>query len=142
MSVRNLQHLFAPASVALIGASQRAGSVGATVLRNLAGAGFKGAIYPVNPKYRVLAGLRCYAAVVDLPQAPALALICTPPATVPGNIKQLGERGCRAAIILSAGLSRLHDASGRSLQQGALDGRTCCACWDRIASACWCPPSA
>ena len=121
MSVRNLQYLFAPASVALIGASERLGSVGATVLRNLAGAGFKGAIFPVNPKYRQLAGFTCYASVRDLPQAPELALVCTPPATVPAIIRQLGERGCRAAIILSAGLGALYDTAGRSLQQCALD---------------------
>lgn len=80
MSVRNLQHLFAPGSVALVGASERPGSVGATVMRNLAGAGFKGPIYPVNPKHKTVAGLQCYASVADLPQAPELALVCTPPA--------------------------------------------------------------
>ena len=121
MSVRNLQHLFAPKSVALIGASARAGSVGATVLRNLLGAGFQGAIYPVNPKYTELAGLQCWRGVADLPQAPDLALICTPPATVPDIVRQLGERGCRAAIILSAGLKGARDAHGVTLQQAALD---------------------
>lgn len=121
MSVRNLQHLFAPASVVLVGASERAGSVGATALRNLLGAGFKGPIYAVNPKYRQVAGLTCHASVAALPQAPSLALICTPPATVPGIVHQLGERGCRAAIILTAGLSAQRDALGRTLQQAALD---------------------
>ncbi|MES2758909.1 MAG: bifunctional acetate--CoA ligase family protein/GNAT family N-acetyltransferase [Pseudomonadota bacterium] len=121
MSVRNLQHLFAPASVALIGASERPGSVGATAMRNLAGAGFKGPIYAVNPKYRQVAGIACYASVAALPQAPALAIICTPPATVPGIVRQLGERGCRAAIILTAGLSARRDALGRTLQQATLD---------------------
>ncbi|GGE73590.1 bifunctional acetate--CoA ligase family protein/GNAT family N-acetyltransferase [Massilia psychrophila] len=121
MSVRNLQYLFAPKSVALIGASERLGSVGATVLRNLAGAGFKGAIFPVNPKYRHLGGYACYTSVNDLPQAPDLALVCTPPATVPAIIRQLGERGCRAAIILTAGLGALYDVRGRTLQQAALD---------------------
>ncbi len=121
MSVRNLQHLFAPASVALIGASERPGSVGATAMRNLAGAGFKGPIWPVNPKHRRVAGFECYASVADLPQAPALALICTPPATVPGIVRQLGERGCRAAIILTAGLAGQRDVLGRTLQQAALD---------------------
>jgi acyl-CoA synthetase (NDP forming) len=57
MSVRNLRDLFNPRSVAVIGASERRYSVGATVLRNLSGSSFKGAIYPVNPKYDVLAGL-------------------------------------------------------------------------------------
>ena len=121
MSVRNLQHLFAPGSVALVGASERPGSVGATAMRNLAGAGFKGPIYPVNPKHKTVAGLHCYASVADLPQAPELALICTPPATVPAIVRQLGERGCRAAIILTAGLGAQRDVRGRTLLQAALD---------------------
>jgi acetyltransferase len=121
MSVRNLQHLFAPASVALIGASERPGSVGATVMRNLAGAGFKGSIFPVNPKHARVAGFACYASVAELPQAPELALVCTPPATVPGIIRELGKRGCRAAIILTAGLGAHRDILGRTLQQAALD---------------------
>jgi acetyltransferase len=121
MSVRNLQYLFAPASVALIGASERLGSVGATAMRNLAGAGFKGQIFPVNPKHKQVGGMKCYASVADLPQAPELALICTPPATVPGIIGQLGKRGCRAAIILTAGLNASKNGHGRTLQQAALD---------------------
>ncbi|RSZ59886.1 bifunctional acetate--CoA ligase family protein/GNAT family N-acetyltransferase [Massilia atriviolacea] len=121
MSVRNLHQLFAPASVAIIGASARPHSVGATVLRNVIEGGFGGAIWPVNPKYDSLAGLRVYARVSQLPAAPDLAIICTPPATVPQLVRQLGEAGTRAAIILTAGLGAMHDAHGRSLRQAALD---------------------
>ncbi|MDQ1924002.1 bifunctional acetate--CoA ligase family protein/GNAT family N-acetyltransferase [Massilia pseudoviolaceinigra] len=121
MSVRNLQHLFAPRSVAIIGASARPNSVGATVLRNVIEGGFSGAVYPVNPKYDTLSGLPVYARVSALPAAPDLAIICTPPATVPGLVRQLGEAGTRAAIILTAGLSALHDSQGRTLRQAALD---------------------
>ena len=120
MSVRNLQQMFAPHSVALVGASEREGSVGATVLRNLLAGGFKGAIYPVNPKYASLAGREAYASVADLPEAPSLAVICTPAATVPGIVKALGERGTRAAIVLSAGLNA-PVGDGRSIKQAALD---------------------
>ena len=121
MSVRNLDRLFAPKSVAIIGATERPHSVGATVLRNVIGGGFKGAVYPVNPKYDTLAGLLAYGTVRDLPEAPDLAIICTPPATVPGLVKQLGERGTRAAIILTAGLNSMRDSAGRTLRQAALD---------------------
>jgi len=117
MSVRNLEHLFAPASVALVGASERAGSLGATLLHNLLAGGFKGEIWPVNPKYTQLGGRRCYASVLELPQAPSLAVICTPPATVPGIVRQLGERGNRAAVVLSSGMRE----SGRGLRQAMLD---------------------
>ncbi|MGI4845651.1 MAG: GNAT family N-acetyltransferase [Janthinobacterium lividum] len=117
MSVRNLEHLFAPKSVALIGASERPGSLGATLLDNLLAGGFKGEVWPVNPKYRELAGRRCYAGVAELPQAPALAVICTPPASIPAIVRQLGERGTRAAVILSNGIN----ARGRGLRQAMLD---------------------
>jgi len=106
MSVRNLDRLFSPASVAIVGATERPGSVGATVLRNVIAGGFAGPVYPVNPKYRELAGLAAYRRIRDLPCAPDLAIICTPPDTVPGLVRELGERGTRAAIVLTAGLDR------------------------------------
>jgi acetyltransferase len=103
MSVRNLQYLFKPRSVALIGATERPRSVGAAVLRNLVTGPFSGTLWPVNPKYRELAGLKTYARVDCLPAAPDLAIICTPPATVPGLIGELGRIGTRAAAVLTAG---------------------------------------
>jgi acetyltransferase len=121
MSVRNLRQLFAPKSVALVGASQRPGSVGATVLHNLRAGGFKGALYPVNPKYEELDGLQVWRDVADLPQAPDLAIICTPPATVPAIVRTLGELGTRAAIVMSAGMASARDLRGRSLKQAMLD---------------------
>jgi acetyltransferase len=121
MSVRNLNRLFAPASVAVIGATERPHSVGATVLRNVLAGAFQGQVYPVNPKYASLAGVECYPSVASLPEAPDLAIICTPPQTVPGLIRELGARGSRAAIILTAGLNQHTDAQGRTLKQAALD---------------------
>ncbi|WP_313032899.1 bifunctional acetate--CoA ligase family protein/GNAT family N-acetyltransferase [Massilia alkalitolerans] len=121
MSVRNLEHLFAPKSVALVGASERPGSLGATLLHNLLAGGFKGEVWPVNPKYGELAGRRCYASVADLPAAPALAVICTPPATIPTIVRQLGERGTRAAVVLSSGMSDGRAWRGRGLRQAMLD---------------------
>ena len=121
MSVRNLDKLFAPASVAIIGASPKPHSVGATVLRNVIEGCFKGAIYPVNPKYDSVAGLRAYPDVAALPEAPGLAIICTPAATVPGIVRALGEAGTRAAIILSAGFGSHGNGHGRRLRQEVLD---------------------
>jgi acetyltransferase len=121
MSVRNLRQLFAPKSVARVGASERPGSVGATVWRNLLDGGFKGSLYPVNPKYATLGGHQVWADVANLPQAPELAIICTPPASVPGIVRTLGERGTRAAVVMSAGLSTARDVRGRSIRQAMLD---------------------
>ena len=120
MSIRNLDFLFRPKSVAVIGASQRERSIGATVLRNLVEGGFAGAILPVNPKYAVLAGLACHASVADLPLVPELAVICTPAETVPLLISQLGKRGTRAAIVLTAGMHTQKDAQGVTLQHAML----------------------
>jgi acetyltransferase len=121
MSVRNLRDLFNPSSVAVIGASERRYSVGATVLRNLTGSTFKGVIYPVNPKYDVIAGHRAYATVGDLPETPTLAVICTPPASVPDLVGQLGRAGTRAAIVLTAGLAQIRDGAGVPLRQRMLE---------------------
>ena len=118
MSIRNLKSLFDPHSVAVIGASSKPHSVGATVLQNLIDANFKGQILPVNPKYDTLAGYQVYRKIADLPQAPDLAIICTPPDTIPALIGQLGARGTKAAIVLTAGLGSLADV--HSVKQAML----------------------
>jgi acetyltransferase len=107
MTIRNLDHLLAPASVALIGASPQVGSVGYTVARNLTSCGFKGDIVFVNPKYSEVNGLKCYPNVAALPKMPALAIVATPPKTVPGLISDLAKAGTRAAVVITAGLGDL-----------------------------------
>jgi len=114
MSTRNLEGALNPASIAVVGASRRSGAVGEVVLRNIISAGFRGAVYPVNPKYDDVQGLRCYRRVADLPEAPDIAVIMTPPATVPALVAQLGERGCRIAVVITAGI-------GGDLRQQMLD---------------------
>lgn len=121
MTIRNLDKLFAPKSVAVIGASERPARVGSVVLQNLLQAGFKGPIWPVNPKYRSLAGQTCYSSVAKLPGIPDLAVVCTPPEAVPTTIAQLGEKGCKAAVVLTAGLSSQRQKDGRTLNQAMLD---------------------
>ena len=105
MSIRNLDSLFDPASIAVFGASLRPASVGATVWRNLSAGAFQGALYAVNPKRPVLGGHLVVARTADLPQAPDLAVICTPADTVAGLIEELAQRGTRAAVVLSAGMT-------------------------------------
>ena len=90
-------------------------------MRNLLEAGFAGPVWPVNPKYAAVAGRPAYGRIADLPSAPELAVICTPPATVPGLVAELGERGTRAAIVLTAGLGRERTADGRTLGAAMLD---------------------
>jgi acetyltransferase len=120
MSVRNLESLFQPASVAVIGASDRPGSIGAVVLANLKRGGFKGPIWAVNKRHGTVDGEAAWADVASLPQTPELAVICTPAATVPGLIDDLGRKGTRAAIVLSAGLKQPAAPGEPSLEQAML----------------------
>jgi acetyltransferase len=120
MSVRHLEYLFRPRSIAVIGASDRPQSVGATVIRNLLAGGFAGPIAPVNLKHDEVAGRRAYRDVASLPETPDLAIICTPPQTIPGLIAELGARGTKAAIVLTAGLAAAKDGRGYSLQTAML----------------------
>ena len=106
MTVRNLDHCFRPRSVAVVGASERQGSVGSVVLRNILAGGFEGPVYPINLKYDQVQGLRCYRRPADLPEAPDLAVIMTPPQTVPGVIGDLGARGCKSAVVITAGIDK------------------------------------
>ncbi|MFC5499417.1 bifunctional acetate--CoA ligase family protein/GNAT family N-acetyltransferase [Caenimonas terrae] len=121
MSVRNLEAMFRPASIAVIGASDREGSVGAVVLRNLRGGGFQGALWPVNRRHDSVAGGPAWRDVQSLPAAPELAVICTPAEGVPALVAELGRKGTRAAIVLSSGLQQPVAAGGPSLEQAMLE---------------------
>jgi len=116
MTIRNLEAALAPRSVALVGASSRPGSVGHFVLRNIIAGGYLGAIYPINPRYAEIGGVRCYPNAAALPEAPDLAVVMTPPETVPGVIAELAARGVKVAVVITAGVDA---ASG--LRQQMLD---------------------
>src|SRR5438105_11923217 len=105
MSIRHLDRLLEPGSVAVIGASDRAGSVGATVWRNLRAGHFDKPTYAVNHRHATVDGAPAFPHVSELPEAPDLALICTPPDTVPALIAELAAKGTRAAVVMTAGLS-------------------------------------
>lgn len=121
MSIRNLDSLFRPKSIAVIGASGKPQTVGATLMRNLLDGGYSRPIMPVNPRYESVAGVMTYPDVASLPKTPDLALICTPPPTVPGLISELGERGTRAAIVVTAGMGSVSEGTGKSLQQQMIE---------------------
>ena len=115
MTVRNLNFMFNPSAVALVGASQRPGSIGALLAKNLVTAGFKGDILPVNPKYKTIEGLPAYPDVQSLPKIPDLAVIATPPDSVPGLIEDFGRRGTRAAVVITAGFGEGGSEKGERL---------------------------
>lgn len=120
MTTRNFDALFAPRSIVLVGASDRAGSVGEVLAANLAGGGFGGELMFVNPRARSVRGRPVFASVAELPTTPDLAVIATPAAAVPGVIGELGARGCRAAVVISAGFEGDGPADAE-LRQALLD---------------------
>jgi acetyltransferase len=104
MTIRNLDAMLMPHSVALIGATSRPGSVGLTIAKNLLAGGFSGPIAFVNPHHATILDKPCYAGLGGLPWVPDLAVIATPPATIPGLIGELSARGGRAAVVITGGL--------------------------------------
>ncbi|HEX4894235.1 MAG TPA: bifunctional acetate--CoA ligase family protein/GNAT family N-acetyltransferase [Hyphomicrobiaceae bacterium] len=104
MTIRNFDRLFSPRSVVLIGASDTPGSVGRIVGENLLSGGFRGPIWFINPRRSRVLDQTCYASVGELPATPDLAVIATPPATIPTLIAELGGKGTRAAVVITAGI--------------------------------------
>jgi len=117
---RSLQPLFHPRSVAFIGASNNPRKWGFIVLANLINGGFKGAIYPVNPREPKVQELKAYASVADLPETPDLAVIVTPSMSVPAVIDQCVVKGIRAGLVITAGFAEV-GGDGERLQREMVD---------------------
>ncbi|MCA9930163.1 MAG: CoA-binding protein, partial [Anaerolineales bacterium] len=98
-----LNVIFTPKSVAVIGASEREGSVGRTIIWNLMSTSFGGTIFPVNPKRKSILGIKAYTSIQDVPEKVDLAVIVTPATTVPGIVRDCVDVGVKGAIIISAG---------------------------------------
>ena len=103
MSTYHLQRVMNPESIAVIGASPKKGSVGAAVMENLVAGGFKGNIFPVNPKYDAVMGLSAVSTVQDLPSGIDLSVIATPMSTIPGLLEACAQKKMGGAVIISAG---------------------------------------
>ncbi|HUC85512.1 MAG TPA: bifunctional acetate--CoA ligase family protein/GNAT family N-acetyltransferase [Candidatus Acidoferrales bacterium] len=117
---RPLSPIFSPDSVAVIGATETLNSVGRTILENLTKGGFAGSIYPVNPKRETVLGIKAYPSITAVPTAPDLAVIITPPATVPAIVKDCGAKGVKGAIIITAGFKEI-GAPGVELERQVLE---------------------
>jgi acetyltransferase len=102
-----LDVFFSPKTVAVIGATENPGTVGRTVLWNLVTSPFGGTVYPVNPKRPSVLGVKAYPSISDVPESVDLAVIITPPASIPGLIKECGENGVQGAIVISAGFKEI-----------------------------------
>src|SRR5690349_20752252 len=115
-----LDAIFAPRSVAVVGASERPGSVGRAVLWSLVSSPFGGTVYPVSEKRSSVLGIKAYRSLTELPERIDLAVVVTPAATVPGVISECVEVGVGGAIVISAGFKE-HGEAGRELERQVLD---------------------
>jgi acetyltransferase len=115
MSTLNLDKLFDPRSIAVIGASNKKGSVGYILLHNLIGAEYEGVVYPVNPTALAVQGIQAYATISQVPRKVDLAIIAVPAKAVPEVARECGEAGVRACVIVSAGFKET-GAKGRRLE--------------------------
>src|SRR5512135_3117465 len=113
---RSLQPIFSPQTVAVIGATEKAGSVGRTVIWNLLSSPFGGTVFPVNPKRANILGIKAYPSVGDVPDKVDLAVIVTPAPSVPDIIGECVAAGVKGAIIISAGFKETGPA-GVALEQ-------------------------
>ena len=102
--VASMRPMLIPASVAVVGASRRPGSVGRTILRNIITGGFAGQVYPVNPHAAELDGIDCLPSAAALPDHVDLAIIAVPAPAVLGVAEECGRRGVKALVVLAAGL--------------------------------------
>ena len=115
-----LDAIFKPQSVAVVGATERQGSVGRTILWNLLGTPFGGTIYPINPNRPSVLGIRAYKSLAAVPERVELAVIVTPADTVPAVIAECVEAGVRGAIVISAGFKE-HGEHGKDLERQILE---------------------
>ncbi|MEN8130819.1 MAG: bifunctional acetate--CoA ligase family protein/GNAT family N-acetyltransferase [Pseudomonadota bacterium] len=120
MKKQYLSKVFEPTSVAVIGASEREKSVGGQILHNLLASDFQGETYPVNPKHETVKGLKCYPSLTAIDHPVDLAIIAIPAKHIPGVMRECGEHGVSAAVVLSAGFSEIGKA-GQYLQNEVVD---------------------
>ncbi len=115
MSTRNLDKLFDPKTIAVIGASNKKGSVGYILLRNLIGAEYEGIVYPVNPTSPAVQGIQAYSSISQVPRKIDLAVIAVPARSVPDTVRECGEAGVAGAVIVSSGFREI-GPEGRKLE--------------------------
>ena len=110
-----LDVFFSPKTVAVVGATEAANTVGRTLIWNLVTSPFGGTVYPVNPKRPSVLGVKAYKSISDVPEQIDLAVIVTPPPSIPGIIRECGENGVQGAVVISAGFKEI-GAEGAELE--------------------------
>jgi acetate---CoA ligase (ADP-forming) len=119
--VAQLKPFFEPKSVAVVGANPNAGELAFNLVENLAQNGYRGKVYPVNPNYSEILGRKCYRNLEEIRGNVDLAVILTSRTVVPDIVKQCGEKGIRAAIVVGQGFAEAEDEEGKRLQQRVVE---------------------
>jgi len=117
MGPHYLSRIFAPESVAVIGATTRENSVGDRVFRNMLEAGYSGELYPVNPKYEEMRGKPCYPSIEAIGKPVDVVVVVTPAKSVPGVIQSAGEQGSKGAVVIPAGFREVGPEGARIEEQ-------------------------
>ncbi len=115
----HLDAIFQPRSIAVMGASNREGTVGHSLFQNLLTSRYRGVVYPVNPSWKSVSGVRCYARTEDLPEAPDLGVVIVPAVAVNAVVDDLGRKGAKGVVIISAGFREV-GAAGAALEDRVL----------------------
>lgn len=102
-----LEPLFKPSSVAIIGASRKVGKVGHDVLKNILNSGYKGEVYPINPKAQEVLGLKCYPSLLDVPENVDMGVIAVPASIVPKIAEEAGKKRVKVLVVISAGFKEI-----------------------------------
>ncbi len=116
MNIHNLDSIFKPNRIALLGIGANPRSVGGKILGNLVTGGFRGVVYPVNPDLEAVMGIQCYPDIASLPNTPELGIVCSAPEQAPGYIDECGKAGILGIIIVTAGFKEAGE-DGKALEQ-------------------------
>ena len=120
MGIENLDKMFKPKSIAIIGATDKIGKTGYRIFRNLIGSGYNGVVYPVNPKKESIQGVAAYKSINDVPKVVDLAIIVTPANVVCDVVEECGKKGIKGILIISAGFKEI-GKEGKKLEQKLLE---------------------
>ena len=105
--MNDIEHIMSPKSIAVVGASNRSGSLGLAVFRNLIDASYQGILYPVNPKARSIQGVKAYKTLTDIPDEVEMAVLIVPSEHVEGVIAESAKKGVKGAIVITAGFKEV-----------------------------------
>ncbi|MHC4912992.1 MAG: acetate--CoA ligase alpha subunit [Planctomycetota bacterium] len=120
-----LHRLFNPKTIAVVGATNRKGSVGYSVIRNLIGSDYEGVVYPINPRRESILGVKVYPSVKETPDDIDLAVIATPARTVPAIVRECGESGVSGIVILTAGFAEIGEEGQKASEEIKRIAREC-----------------